>query len=534
MSKDLDVPKQLPYPGGEDEESRAAYKKLQDAYDRLSASLEARKNRSFDPSMMAMAAGFLAPTQTGGFGESLGKAMGNYSTAQQAAAKEEQDTAQQQYALAGQGLQMHQQRVEANKIADFQANEKQRRLGFPKPPVSGLTAAAQPLNPPEAGPLTPKPVAPPVQASTGPLATLDTAPVASVAPFPTPSAAPTPDNEDFLNFQADYINSNSGKGKTLGTLQSEAREQYHKQFISNPAGFKNIITNQFDAAPTGNRVEISIQGKEGTYSVPSDIAIQMSAALNKGDEKTYNELKRINIGDRKSTQEQARENKRQETLSESDTKAETTAREDFQTKNADAQNVINNMNSFRTFADDPDAKNMTGILANTKISSAIAALVKSGVGANDFRIGVPAIEDVMRNADLKPDQQAKYRSFLMLATQMQLDKERMMKGSTSDRERDILANANIGPGDTSKAIRMKADLLTTAAKFQKQMYKEWKNSKMTAMEFRDSEEFDKLNTQHQDNLTAILMGKKVVPSSAKPVNTNLDALKNKVNKLLED
>ena len=140
----------------------------------------------------------------------------------------------------------------------------------------------------------------------------------------------------------------------------------------------------------------------------------------------------------------------------------------------------------------------------------------------------------MRNADLKPDQQAKYRSFLMLATQMQLDKERMMKGSTSDRERDILANANIGPGDTSKAIRMKADLLTTAAKFQKQMYKEWKNSKMTAMEFRDSEEFDKLNTQHQDNLTAILMGKKVVPSSAKPINKNLDALKNKVNKLLED
>lgn len=55
----------------------------------LKSTLDARKNRSFDPSMLAMAAGFLSPTQTGGFGESLANAMKGYTQSQ--AVEEKQD-----------------------------------------------------------------------------------------------------------------------------------------------------------------------------------------------------------------------------------------------------------------------------------------------------------------------------------------------------------------------------------------------------------------------------------------------------------
>lgn len=518
---------------GNDPENIAAAKEYQDAIERLKATLDARKNRMFDPSMMAMAAGFLAPTQTGGFGESLGKALGNYGTAQQAQAKEEQDLAQQGVALAGQGMQFTRQKLQAREREKALAELDNAPPGAP-PPTGPLSA------PPSAGALTVAGLPPAgglsaAQGTPPPPTIPPAAPIQPVAKAPESRLLPADDmGAAFKAFYKEQMRALQYEPGSQADIDELIQKRWKERIATSQGGSANIVTGEKYPFPTGSMVDVPVKGKEGTWSVPQDVAIQMSAALNSGDEKRYNELKKINIEGRKSNQEQARENKKQETLSESDTKAEVTAREDFQAKNADAQNVINNMNSFRTFADDPDAKNMTGILANTKVSSAIAALVKSGVGANDFRVGIPAIEDVMRNADLKPDQQAKYRSFLMLATQMQLDKERMMKGSTSDRERDILANANIGPGDTSKAIRMKADLLTTAAKFQRQMYREWKNSKMTAMEFRDSEEFDKLNTQHQDNLTAILTGKKVVPSSAKPVNKNLDALKNKVNKLLED
>jgi len=517
-------PKQMFLPGN-DPENIAAARKYQEAIERLEATLDARKNRMFDPSMMSMAAGFLAPTQTGGFGESLGKALGNYGTAQQAQAKEEQDLAQQGVALAGQGMQFTRQKL--------QAREREKALAGLEPPTGGLSGA--PSVAPSVGPLS-------APAAGGALSVAGSPPAGGLTaaegtPPTTPPSVSLPADDMGAAFKAFYKEQMKALQYEPGSqadIDELIQKRWKERIATSQGGSTNIVTGEKYPFPTGNMVDVSVKGKEGTWSVPQDVAIQMSYALNKGDEKRYNELVRINIEGRKSKEEQARENKKQETLSESDTKAETTAREDFQTKNLDAQNVINNMNSFRTFADDPNAKNMTGILANTKISSAIAALVKSGVGANDFRIGIPAIEDVMRNADLPPDQQAKYRSFLMLATQMQLDKERMLKGSTSDREREILANASIGPGDTPKAIRMKADLLTTAAKFQKQMYREWKSSKMNATDFRDSDRFEELNSQHQDNLSAILKGEKIVPSSAKPVNKNLDALKSKVNKLLED
>ena len=60
------------YLPGEDSETLEANRRYQEALTRLTESLDNRKNRFFDPVMLAAAQGFLAPTQTGGFGESLG------------------------------------------------------------------------------------------------------------------------------------------------------------------------------------------------------------------------------------------------------------------------------------------------------------------------------------------------------------------------------------------------------------------------------------------------------------------------------
>jgi hypothetical protein len=57
-----------------------------------------------DPSMLALAQGFLAPTRTGSFGESLGNAAGSYATAQAADEQRIRDLAKMRYELARQGL----------------------------------------------------------------------------------------------------------------------------------------------------------------------------------------------------------------------------------------------------------------------------------------------------------------------------------------------------------------------------------------------------------------------------------------------
>lgn len=68
-----------------DSQSVSAY---DSALQQLAESLDNRKNRLFDPQLLALAQGFAAPTQTGGFFESMGHAAGAVGKVQQ---QEEQD-----------------------------------------------------------------------------------------------------------------------------------------------------------------------------------------------------------------------------------------------------------------------------------------------------------------------------------------------------------------------------------------------------------------------------------------------------------
>jgi hypothetical protein len=117
-----------------------AQRKYQEALDRVTQSLDARKNRLFDPTLLAMAEGFLAPTRTGSFGESLGIAAGKLRGAEEAEFKREQELAQAQLGVAQQGMQLEQQRA------------RQRFLTGMMP---GTQPPGQPAGPPGAQPPTP-------------------------------------------------------------------------------------------------------------------------------------------------------------------------------------------------------------------------------------------------------------------------------------------------------------------------------------------------------------------------------------------
>ena len=101
------VTQTIGYLPGQDPGDMQANEEYQQALQRMLASLDARKNRMFDPTMLAMAQGFLAPTKTGSFGESLGSAVSGLRAAQEEEAKFEQDLAQQRLALEAVGCPMH-------------------------------------------------------------------------------------------------------------------------------------------------------------------------------------------------------------------------------------------------------------------------------------------------------------------------------------------------------------------------------------------------------------------------------------------
>jgi hypothetical protein len=89
---------------GDDEESNLANQRYQDAYDKLTQAIEARSQKPwFDPTLLAAAQGFLTPTRTGSFFESLGNAAGTVGKAQELEGARDVETAKLRMELAGMG-----------------------------------------------------------------------------------------------------------------------------------------------------------------------------------------------------------------------------------------------------------------------------------------------------------------------------------------------------------------------------------------------------------------------------------------------
>lgn len=85
--------------GADTEEYKKARAEVDAARETMRLALENRKGR-IDPAMLALAQGFLAPTRTGSFGESLGAAAGAYGKAQEGEENRQAQLAKMRYELA--------------------------------------------------------------------------------------------------------------------------------------------------------------------------------------------------------------------------------------------------------------------------------------------------------------------------------------------------------------------------------------------------------------------------------------------------
>jgi type II secretory pathway pseudopilin PulG len=128
----------------EDERVVQEYK---DQQKMLMDSLVNRK-QLFDPTLLAMAQGFLSPTKSGSFGESLGNVAAAVAPVQQAEEQRAREIAKMRFDMAQQNLQTHQATT-----ADKAFNEMVTRIRPPvAPPASGAPASALPADPSAAAP----------------------------------------------------------------------------------------------------------------------------------------------------------------------------------------------------------------------------------------------------------------------------------------------------------------------------------------------------------------------------------------------
>ena len=561
------------YLPGEDPDILEANRRYQEALSTLTDSLDARKNRYFEPTMLAMAQGFLAPTQTGSFGESLGNVAGKLGPAEAAAMKEQQDIAQQKLAAAGQGLELQRLKSRDAELGRYLSDEPgagPRAAPVAGPKAGALSmAAAAPEAPPAAGALSTA-VAPPAPVSGAPLPPKEAegalpAPVKSIVPQAVakgPLSAGdkpagfegvegiqvAPANSSFMSAR-DYVRLNRfDKNKSPGDLIKEGQEIEQKRYRDKEGGVLDLATGKYYQFPTGKTEEIQLYGFPGTYKVDARTAALLSLYAANNDPRYHDLAGRVVKGPdkrkpegeappakageaakegvpakaaeptvvaepaprMKSKEEMELEQEKKKSMQAADVAQEIEGRKDFNQRRKDADETITTANIFRRFAADPKAKDMFGILSNDKISSGIATLIKDGFGAKDFRIGVPEIENVMRNANLNAESQAKYRTFLMYVAQMQLQQTKYMKGSVSNYEQQLMGSAGINAQDTPESIRMKADLLTRRAQFDRRASKAFKESKMTSEEFIDSDKYNEMRDKYNEDLAELATGSKIL------------------------
>ena len=552
------------YASGDDRDTIEANRVYREALAKLTESLDTRKNRFFDPVMLAAAQGFAAPTQTGGFGESFGNAAKNIGAAQELESKKDQEIAQQRVNVAGQGVELQRRRARDADIAKFLTGDQPASpvVGPLPSPVAGPKAAPNAST----GPLptkistTNEPPAPPVAAMAAPVKPPSVVPsgaLPAAAPPTVVAQAPQgglPDSKNRGNNRGiqisppiegsiatlrEYVQLNRNSGKSLFDLKQEWQEIQRKNlevkdsFVYDKA---SGVMNPTKALP----VEIQIYGpgyNSNTYKVSESNALRLSQLL---EEKKYDEYTAFadlitgkNFGQSAvskpatggsapvtggSVEERAIDLERKKKLAEAETAAEIESRKDFTQRSKDASESLAIANVMRSFTKDPNFKKMTGILSDQKVSSGLALLVRDGIGSKNFSIGIPAIEDVMRNAGLSTQDQATYRTFLMYSVQMQLNAERYMKGATTERERLLLGNANISPQDTAETVRRKADLLTTKAQFDRKAARAFNAVKknMTAEEFLESDEYMSLYDKYYADISSIATGIMSYPNAAPP------------------
>jgi len=383
---------QVAYLPGQDPEAIEANRRYQEALAKLTQTLDTRKSEVFDPTWLAAAKGFLAPTKTGNFFEALGNVAGNIGTAQVEEQKRDQDIAQARVGVAGQGISLQRQKMQDKQIESY--------LGGKEKPSGGLTTAAQPAD--GAGGFSPLNAAPaPASAPAGATAGAPAAgPLTqSVSPYVAGTQI-APANPNRLT-QQEYVNLNRYSGKPLADLLKEGAEIEAKNENVQQKGVFNARTGMFHSFETGERVKRPIPGLTGTY----DVNVNQSAVLDRYIENNDPRLpafiktitgQGVEGSSAQSVEEReadfSGEKERQKKLGEKSAEKESAVQETY----TNAQRIYGGASRVLNYLN--ESKNYFGLFNRPTVMSAIGKLISEGIKTGSGSIALEGLEDAIRQA----------------------------------------------------------------------------------------------------------------------------------------
>ena len=493
-----------------DPEDQELINEIKGQYTELSAALKARK-LPFDPKLMALAQGFLAPTQTGSFGESLGYAAKGYS---EAATTEDKD-ARERAALR---LQLAQ-----GELGQRQATRKARMgqqilmNGFPQ--AGGINAGV-------AG----------ADSTTGATG----APTAGDAPqglrditMMDVRAAMAVDEAlgklllDLYKTQGDDVKiALNGTAFNVRTKKYITGLQIPGQapslFTIPEIGDKlNMMPWQYEQYQNYREKGMGKEWVKNFMSVdpvPLDKVKKAPIAPSDAEPIVVKPLTEIKQPSDATTTAVVAEPLPDISASSLEAQAEakkTKAIERAKGENTRFQTIINNAetagnrqamyNALGVIAKRPDANQIMGVFEDSDLSSALFKLAEtSGKGLPQ----VNEIRDIFTTYGLDKKLKADQLAAAQLIAQINLDLRKISRtpgeGAYSDLETNMMLAAGPSMKDTPLGLQKKLSLLNARAQFEKDVSRSLLDSGLDADKFKRSKDYDKLLDEYNNKLVAII------------------------------
>lgn len=488
------------YLSGEDPGTVKANAEYQDALEKMLAALDSRKNRMFDPQLLALAEGFLAPTKTGSFGESLGYAAGSLRQSQERQAEQDQKLAEARLGLAGKGLELERQRARERAFM--------QEIGGPAEaaamPTPGGPAGAAPTGATGAAPAGGQPAA-------------GTAAPQGIRVSPGDPKFPT--REQFLRRQM-------LDGKPL-TDAMKAWEDLRKQNEEvRDVGTLNRAQGMFYPNPNVSEVDRKIG--QSTYTVPAGLAFRLDAAQMSGNSEEYKSLVddflsgKVSGTPPKSKQQSEIDQEEAKTYASEMAKKAAEKEALLEQRNQAAQRAFGSATRIIDLA--ARSPQALGILQQANVMSAIGTLLKDSIRVGNTSVGLGDIEGALRQvmpnvqkADL--DRVALIASELaeieLAYTQLYMAKQ----GAITEGERAIVRQLGGSISNTSEVLIKKSQLLAARSQFDMNVADKFyamkdADPKLTYLQFERSPEYREMTKRYNEDLARQFGGQAAVPRPA--------------------
>lgn len=465
------------------------------------------RKQLFDPTLLAMAQGFLSPTKSGSFGEALGNVASQVAPIQQQEEKRAQDIAKMRFDMAQQNFMLNRKDQAARMLAPPQA-------GAPaEPPAAGASAA-----PTGAAPAVPKPAA--------------LAPYSHITPeLALQISARDPELGKLAMGYLDAVNAQkklaqdavrvTDKGTTIvdptkpggGTFTPTAGTAYVERFVP---GVGSVSLTQSDA--------IKLDDAKDTLSrTPDDADAQKE--LSRLISKSRGPQKGAPTGPMTASEAEL-EKKRKETILASDLKTDAERKKDFIDKSISASSRLPSLSSLEQFAQSADADKLLGVFEGSTLGQAIAKMVEPTM---------PQIREAFTQYGLpegvKADQAFALQQIALINAEMRKILRAPGEGSQSDMENRAAFAAGLDKTDTPGSLLKKVRFLKAQAEFQRDLGREMNKSKLAPTDFLLSNRYDNLLQTYEQKLNRVLG---LSPQQARPSQGSAGNYGPAKQKLLDD